>query len=134
MAGAALKTRPGSPSRLIVLAARVIIYLLIVIVVIVNLIAIMITLTTIVIFIVVTFRDKNFAKLLHSCKFESLNRLRARHPPLWYFLPFLCCFSPHCFPLLELYCNLETTLRQVADPRLRLLCPKLICTKSRPKL
>ena len=63
VAGAALKTRPGSPSRLIVLAARVIIHLVIVIVV----ITIIITITTIVIIkFIITFRDRIKIRILPS--------------------------------------------------------------------
>ena len=45
-----------------------------------------------------------------------------------------CWCGRSLFSLQELYCDLESTLRQLATPRLPLLCLELICTKSSAKL
>ena len=60
MAGAALKTRPGSPSRLIVLAARVIIHLVFVVIIIVIFVIVKI------IIFIITFRDRIKIRILPS--------------------------------------------------------------------
>ena len=50
-------------------------------------------------------QDKNFAKLLHSCKSESLNRLRARHPPL-------SCYFRHP-PFFAIFCLFFVAPRRI---------------------
>ena len=82
VAGAALNTRPGSPSRLIVLAARVIIRL-----------AIIIIITIIIIIIIITIMKISTAqipglilRIQPPGKFAILNTLRARHVAIFWLL------------------------------------------------